>query len=46
MIIACAVKGLAECIVTRDKDLLSLGSYQRIAMTTPESFRQQLRQSG
>lgn len=45
MVIACAVAGRAECIVTRDKDLLSLGSYQRVAITTPEAFRQQLRTS-
>jgi len=45
MIIACAVKGRAECIVTRDKDLLSLGSYECVAVTIPEAFRQQLRRS-
>jgi putative PIN family toxin of toxin-antitoxin system len=46
MIIACAVKGQAEAIITRDKDLLSLNSYQRIAIITPETFREQLRQTG
>jgi uncharacterized protein len=46
MIIACAVKGQAESIITRDRDLLSLNSYQRIAIITPETFRWQLRQTG
>jgi len=43
MIIACAIKGQADAIITRDKDLLSLRSYQGIAIITPETFRQQLR---
>jgi uncharacterized protein len=43
MIIACALKGQANAVITRDKDLLSLGSYQSIAIITPEAFRQRLR---
>ena len=43
MILACAVSGNADSIVSRDKDLLSLGTYQAISMITPEVFRQQLR---
>lgn len=43
MIIACAIDGRADTIVSRDKDLLSLGSYQEIMITTPEAFRQSLR---
>ena len=43
VIIACAIKGQADAIITRDKDLLSLRSYQGIAIITPETFRQQLR---
>ena len=43
MIVACAVKAQADFIVTRDKDLLSLGSYAGIAMVTPERFRHMLR---
>jgi len=43
MVIACAVKGHVDLVVTRDKDLLSLSPYQRISITTPEAFRQQLR---
>ena len=43
MIVACAVAGQADTIVSRDKDLLSLGSYRDIAVITPEVFRQQLR---
>jgi uncharacterized protein len=43
VILACATKGRADAVITRDKDLLSLGSYQGIAVITPEIFRQQLR---
>ena len=43
MIVACAVTGQADTIVSRDKDLLSLGSYEGIAIVTPEAFRQELR---
>lgn len=43
MILACAVDGHADTIVTRDKDILSLSSYQDIALLTPEIFRGQLR---
>jgi uncharacterized protein len=43
MIVACAVDSRADTIVSRDKDLLSLGSFQGIAIITPEAFRQQLR---
>ncbi len=45
MILACALKGQADSIVTRDKDLLSLDGYQGAAIITPEDFRQQLRAS-
>jgi putative PIN family toxin of toxin-antitoxin system len=37
-IIGCAVAAGADYIVTRDKDLLSLGTYERIVMITPEEF--------
>ena len=43
MIVACAVKARAERVVTRDKDLLSIGSYEGIAMCKPEEFRMLLR---
>jgi uncharacterized protein len=43
IVVACAIAGQARCIVTRDKDLLSLGSFRQIAMIPPETFRQQLR---
>ncbi len=43
VILACAIKGHADAVITRDKDLLSLDSYQGIAIITPEAFRQQLR---
>jgi predicted nucleic acid-binding protein len=46
MIVACAVTGQADTIVSRDKDLLSLGSYGGIAIVTPEAFRQELRAAG
>jgi predicted nucleic acid-binding protein len=45
MIVACAIKGGAQSIITRDKDLLSLRTYQGVAVITPEDFRQQLRAS-
>lgn len=44
MIIACALQALAQYIVTRDDDLLSLGTYRRIKMITPEAFSDLLRQ--
>src|SRR6266446_6851170 len=37
-IVACAVAAGAQHIVTRDHDLLSLGSYAHIAITRPEDF--------
>lgn len=43
MIIACAVGAGADYIVTRDKDLLSLGEYEGIRMIKPETFLHVLR---
>jgi len=43
MVIACAVQAKAGHIVTRDKDLLSIGSYQEITILEPEQFRMILR---
>jgi putative PIN family toxin of toxin-antitoxin system len=43
MILACAVTGAADTVVSRDKDLVSLGTYGEITIVTPEVFRQQLR---
>jgi putative PIN family toxin of toxin-antitoxin system len=43
MIIACAIAAGADYIVTRDKDLLSLGSYEGIEMIKPEAFLHVLR---
>ena len=37
MIIACAVAAKADFLVSRDKDLLTIGSYEAIDMVTPES---------
>lgn len=37
-IVACAVAAGAEYLVTRDDDLLSLGSYGGIAIVAPEDF--------
>jgi uncharacterized protein len=42
-IIACAIAAGAEYLVTRDKDLLSLGEYERIVMIKPEAFLHMLR---
>ena len=44
MVIACAVKARAQYIVTRDKDLLDLGSYQQITIISPEGFMQVLKE--
>jgi uncharacterized protein len=38
MVIACALAGEADDVVTRDKDLLSLGAYGGIRMVTPRQF--------
>ena len=38
MIIACALKAQADYIVTRDKDLLSVGAHEGIRMVTPRQF--------
>jgi putative PIN family toxin of toxin-antitoxin system len=46
MVIACALKGQADYIVTRDKDLLSLGAYKGIRMVTPRQFLNLLEGSG
>ncbi|MCW5696854.1 MAG: putative toxin-antitoxin system toxin component, PIN family [Bauldia sp.] len=43
MVLACAVGGSAQHIVTRDKDLLSLGNYADIAIVAPETFIHVLR---
>ena len=46
MIVACAVAAGAEYVVTRDKDLLSLGSHEGISIIAPEAFLQILRATG
>jgi uncharacterized protein len=43
MILACAVAVSASHVVTRDDDLLSLGSYEGSAIVTPEAFLTLLR---
>ena len=43
IILACAVAAEASHVVTRDDDLLSLGSYERVAIVTPEAFLVMLR---
>ena len=43
VIIACALKARARFLVTRDDDLLSLGTYRRIQMIAPEAFSELLR---
>lgn len=45
MVVACALDGKADTIVSRDKDLLSLGSVRGISIVTPEVFREKLRSS-
>jgi uncharacterized protein len=46
MVIACALKARADYVVTRDKDLLSLGAYKGIRMVTPRQFLDCLEGSG
>ena len=43
MIIACAVAAQAPYLVTRDLDLLDLGTYCSIAMVSPEAFLRSIR---
>jgi uncharacterized protein len=43
MILACAVAASASHVVTRDDDLLALGTYEGIAIVTPEAFLTLLR---
>ena len=38
MILELAVSGRADCIVTRDKDLLVLDPFRGIRIVTPEAF--------
>src|SRR5919112_6620518 len=45
MIIAAAIDGRADTIISRDKDLLSLGAFQGVPIISPETFRHQLRGS-
>jgi putative PIN family toxin of toxin-antitoxin system len=37
-VLACAIEAEADCIVTGDKDLLSLGAYRGIAILRPADF--------
>jgi putative PIN family toxin of toxin-antitoxin system len=46
MILACAVAASASHVVTRDDDLLSLGTYESISIVTPEAFLMLLRSAG
>jgi hypothetical protein len=41
-VVACAVEGKADCIVSGDQDLLVLGTYQGIQVVTPAQFAEQL----
>ena len=43
--LACALEAQAECIVTGDPHLLSLGSYHSIAILTPREFLERLQSS-
>jgi putative PIN family toxin of toxin-antitoxin system len=43
MIVACALAAGADYLVTRDKDMLSIGNHQGIAILTPEAFAHVLR---
>lgn len=41
-ILSCAVEGQADCIVTRDRDLLDLGQFRDIPIVSPAAFRRML----
>ncbi len=43
MFVVCAVEGNADYIVSRDLDLLSLGSYQNISIISPDQFMEILK---
>jgi len=43
MILASAIAAGADYLVSRDKDLLSLGEYEGIEILSPEAFLQTLR---
>jgi uncharacterized protein len=45
IILACAVAAEAAYVVTRDDDLLSLGTYEGITILSPETFHTMLRRS-
>ena len=40
MVLACAVEGRADYIVSGDRDLLTLESYEEIPIVTPREFLQ------
>jgi predicted nucleic acid-binding protein len=44
-VIAAAVAAAASCIVTGDKDLLELGTYQAVRIVTARAFLEDLRGS-
>jgi predicted nucleic acid-binding protein len=46
MIVACALAARAGYIVTRDKDLLSLGAHEGIRIVTPRQFLDLLEGAG
>jgi predicted nucleic acid-binding protein len=43
MILACALAATADYVVTRDDELLSLGSHEGVIIITPEAFLTMLR---
>jgi len=43
MILACAIAAKSDYLVSRDDDLLSLKTYERIAVVSPEEFHRLLR---
>jgi len=43
MVVACALAAGADYLVSRDKDLLSLGEHEGVAMISPEAFLSVLR---
>lgn len=44
--LACAIEAQADCIVSGDPDLLTLGSYEGVAILKPHEFLARLREMG
>ncbi len=46
LVLATALSGQADYLITGDRHLLALGNYQEVAILSPRAFLQQLQQEG